>query len=175
MKNLTKKRPAFNWTAFLVLLLILEFVIFGGTNAKFLKPALLMTSANDFLPICIISIFVTFVMITGGIDIQVASIIGLTSIIIGVAWQDFGLNIWAAVLVAILVAAAGGQQIVHRPAAVDRHDGATALVVRRVEGNRKCQLQFPLRQLVDPVHQTAGGQADVAHADVQSLRTVDQL
>ncbi len=107
MKNLTKKRPAFNWTAFLVLLLILEFVIFGGTNAKFLKPALLMTSANDFLPICIISIFVTFVMITGGIDIQVASIIGLTSIIIGVAWQDFGLNIWAAVLVAILVAAAG--------------------------------------------------------------------
>ena len=108
MKNLTKKRPAFNWTAFLVLLLILEFVIFGGTNAKFLKPALLMTSANDFLPICIISIFVTFVMITGGIDIQVASIIGLTSIIIGVAWQDFGLNIWAAVLVAILVAAAGG-------------------------------------------------------------------
>ena len=101
MKNLTKKRPAFNWTAFLVLLLILEFVIFGGTNAKFLKPALLMTSANDFLPICIISIFVTFVMITGGIDIQDASIIGLTSIIIGVAWQDFGLNIWAAVLVAI--------------------------------------------------------------------------
>ena len=37
-------------------------------------------------------------MITGGIDIQAGSIVGLTSIIIGVAWQDWGMNIWAAVV-----------------------------------------------------------------------------
>jgi AI-2 transport system permease protein len=51
------------------------------------------------------SLFVTFVMITGGIDIQVASIVGLSSITIGVGWHDFGLNIWCAVLVAVLLAA----------------------------------------------------------------------
>ena len=55
-----------------------------------------------------ISLFVTFVMITGGIDIQAGAIVGLTSITIGVAWQDFGLNIWAAVLVAIVAAALCG-------------------------------------------------------------------
>lgn len=99
-----KKRPAFGWNMFLILLLAVEFIIFGSANVKFLRPALLLNSVNDFLSICIISLFVTFVMITGGIDIQVASIVGLTSITIGVAWQDFGLNIWAAVLLAIIVA-----------------------------------------------------------------------
>ena len=107
MKSL-KKRPAFSWNMFLVLLLVMEFVIFGSKNAKFLRPALLLNSANDFLSICIISVFVTFVMITGGIDIQVASIVGLTSITIGVAWQDFGFSIWQAVALAVVIAALCG-------------------------------------------------------------------
>lgn len=107
MKSL-KKRPAFSWNMFLVLLLVMEFVIFGSKNAKFLRPALLLNSANDFLSICIISVFVTFVMITGGIDIQVASIVGLTSITIGVAWQDFGFSIWQAVALAVAIAALCG-------------------------------------------------------------------
>ena len=107
MKSL-KKRPAFSWNMFLVLLLVMEFVIFGSKNAKFLRPALLLNSANDFLSICIISVFVTFVMITGGIDIQVASIVGLTSITIGVAWLDFGFSIWQAVALAVVIAALCG-------------------------------------------------------------------
>ena len=69
---------------------------------------MLRSSGNDFIAICLISLFVTFVMITGGIDIQAGAIVGLTSITIGVAWQDFGLNIWAAVLVAIAAAALCG-------------------------------------------------------------------
>ena len=107
MKSL-KKRPVFSWNMFLVLLLVMEFVIFGSKNAKFLRPALLLNSANDFLSICIISVFVTFVMITGGIDIQVASSVGLTSITIGVAWQDFGFSIWQAVALAVVIAALCG-------------------------------------------------------------------
>ncbi|MCI9309130.1 MAG: ABC transporter permease, partial [Oscillospiraceae bacterium] len=51
---------------------------------------------------------VTFVMITGGIDIQSCAIVGLTSIIIGVAWQDFGFNIWVASLLAVAVSVACG-------------------------------------------------------------------
>ena len=47
-------------------------------------------------------------MITGGIDIQASSIVGLTSIIIGVLWSDAGLNIWVAVLLAILTAGLAG-------------------------------------------------------------------
>ena len=97
-----------NWNTFLVVILVLEFVIFGAANPKFLRIPLLLSSVNDFIAICLISLFVTFVMITGGIDIQAGSIVGLTSIIIGVAWQDFGFNIWGAVVLAIVAAALCG-------------------------------------------------------------------
>ena len=98
------KKILVNWEAFLLALLILEFVVFGAKNAKFLMPRVLLASVNDFIAICFIALFVTFVMITGGIDIQAASIVGLTSIIIGVGWQDGGMNIWTAAAVAIIAA-----------------------------------------------------------------------
>lgn len=107
MKNL-KNKPKFSWNMFLVVLLTTEFLIFGSKNPKFLRPALLFNSVNDYIAICMVSLFVTFVMITGGIDIQVPSIIGLTSITIGVLWQDFGMSPGVAVIFAILLAALCG-------------------------------------------------------------------
>lgn len=108
MKLSIRKKTLFNWESFLFCILILEFVIFGLANPKFLLPRVLLASVNDFIAICIIALFVTFVMITGGIDIQAASIVGLTSIIIGVGWQDGGLNIWVAALLAVVAAAVCG-------------------------------------------------------------------
>jgi AI-2 transport system permease protein len=91
----------FRWEAFLVLLIVLEIFIFGSLNPRFLRPQALFGSINDFMPICIISLFVTFVLITGGMDIQAGSIVGLSSIIIGILWQQFGLHIWLACLCAV--------------------------------------------------------------------------
>ncbi len=54
-----------------------------------------------------ISLFVTLVMVTGGIDIQVASLVGLTSNHRGVGWQDFGLPIWALWALRCVVVACG--------------------------------------------------------------------
>ena len=93
---------------FLVIFLILEFVVFGAANPKFLRPQSIMNSIVNYISVCIISLFVTMVMITGGIDIQAPAIIGLSSIIIGVLWSDAGLNIWAAVAIAVVVAALCG-------------------------------------------------------------------
>ena len=92
----------------LLLILLLEVVVFATKNPKFLMPRVLFGSINDIISICIISLFVTFVMITGGIDIQAGSIVGLSSIVVGVSWQDAGLNIWIAVALAVLVAALCG-------------------------------------------------------------------
>lgn len=97
-----------SWEMVLICILVVEFVIFGAANPKFLRPALLLNSMNDFMSICIISLFVTFVMITGGMDIQAGSIVGLASIIIGVLWQDFGCNVWVAALIAVAAAALCG-------------------------------------------------------------------
>ena len=48
-----------NWNTFLVVLLVLEFVVFGLANEKFLRIPLLLNSINDFIAICLISLFVT--------------------------------------------------------------------------------------------------------------------
>ena len=97
-----------SWEAFLFLLIVAEFVIFGTANSRFLMTRVIFGSLNDVMAVCIISLFVTFVLITGGIDIQAASILGLVSIIIGVGWQDFGLNIWVAALIGLICAIACG-------------------------------------------------------------------
>lgn len=103
LKNGTK-----GWEFALLAILLSEFVVFGIANPKFLLPRVLLGSVSDIISICIISLFVTFVMITGGIDIQAGSIVGLSSIIVGVAWHDAGVNIWVACLFAVLAAALCG-------------------------------------------------------------------
>jgi len=97
-----------HWELFLVVFLVLEFVVFGTANPKFLRPQSIMNSIVNYVSVCIISLFVTLVMITGGIDIQAPSIIGLTSIIIGVLWSDMGMNVWLAVAIATAAAALCG-------------------------------------------------------------------
>lgn len=107
MKSMLKKVFK-HWEVFLVVFLILEFVVFGSASPKFLKAQSIMNSVVNYISVCIISLFVTMVMITGGIDIQAPSIIGLTSIIIGVLWSDAGMNVWAAVGIAVVAAALCG-------------------------------------------------------------------
>ncbi len=102
------KKVLMRWEIFLVLFLVLEFVIFGSANPKFLRSNSIMNAIVNYISVCVVSLFVTLVMITGGIDIQAASIIGLTSIIIGVLWSDVGLNVWVALLLAVLAAAVCG-------------------------------------------------------------------
>ena len=97
-----------SWEFVLIVILVLEILVFGAKNPKFLKPTLFFNSMNDFMSICIISLFVTFVMITGGIDIQAGSIVGLTSMSIGVTGQDFGFNVWTAALLSAVVATGCG-------------------------------------------------------------------
>jgi AI-2 transport system permease protein len=97
-----------SWEFVLTMILLAEVIIFATKNPKFLMPRVLLGSLNDIMSICYISLFVTFVMVTGGIDIQAGSIVGLTSIVIGVAWQDGGMNIWTAALLAILISALCG-------------------------------------------------------------------
>lgn len=72
-------------------------------NPRFLRMNVLLGSINDFMPICIVALSVTFVLITGGIDIQAGSIVGLTSICVGLLWQEVGLNIWIACLVGLVI------------------------------------------------------------------------
>ena len=103
-KSLLKKR-LFKWETSLIVLLVLEVIVFGLINPRMLRVNVLLGSVNDFMPICVISLAVTFVLITGGMDIQAGSIVGLTSISIGMLWQDLGMSIYIACFIAIWIGA----------------------------------------------------------------------
>lgn len=96
-----KKRFAFTNELLLIAVIVCEIILFGMLNPRFLRPIVLLGSINDFISICIISLFVTMVIIAGGMDIQAGSIVGLSSIVVGVFFQS-GVNIYAACLLAII-------------------------------------------------------------------------
>ncbi len=102
MINVSMVKKKIGWELFLIALLLLEVVVFGFANPRFLRPQVLFGSINDFISICVISLFVTMVIITGGMDIQAGSIVGLSSIIVGVMWKQAGMNIWVACVFAVL-------------------------------------------------------------------------
>lgn len=108
MNKIGIKKKLFRWEYSLALLLVVEILIFGMINPRFLSAKVLLGSINDFIPICIISLGVTFVLITGGMDIQAGSIIGLTSISIGMLWHDMGINIWVACVMGLGIGAICG-------------------------------------------------------------------
>lgn len=97
LKNIPK------WNLMLMFIILLEIAVFGMINPRFWNVTILLNSFNDFIPVAMIGFFVTMVIITGGIDISGVSIIGLTSVTMGLLSQVAGFHIWSSLLCAILV------------------------------------------------------------------------
>ncbi|WP_090639835.1 ABC transporter permease subunit [Neobacillus massiliamazoniensis] len=95
------------WESALVIFLILEIIFFGLLNPDFLNITNLLYSMNDYVYIGLAAIPMTYVIITGGIDVSIGSIIGLTSISIGVLWKG-GTEIWLAVLFSLVISGCAG-------------------------------------------------------------------
>ncbi|AEW56025.1 TPA: ABC transporter permease [Bacillus cereus] len=97
----------YRWEGVLIVLLLLEFILFSFINSDFLNISNLLFSTNDFLFIAIAAIPMTFVIVTGGIDVSVGSIMGLTSILIGVLWMN-EISILFAVIIALIISCLAG-------------------------------------------------------------------
>ncbi|MDA1533207.1 MULTISPECIES: ABC transporter permease [Bacillus] len=97
----------YRWEGVLIVLLLIEFILFSLINSDFLNISNLLFSTNDFLFIAIAAIPMTFVIVTGGIDVSVGSIMGLTSILIGVLWIN-GIPILFAVIIALIISCLAG-------------------------------------------------------------------
>ncbi len=95
------------WEGALVVVLITQILIFGMLNPRFLNFERLLTSSSDFVYLGIIALPLAIVMMTGGIDISIGSIVSLTAIVTGVCFSN-GMNIWLAVIIGILAALAAG-------------------------------------------------------------------
>jgi len=100
-------RPFARWEGALVLVLVAELIVFGALNARFLDTARLLTSTSDFLYLGIIALPLAIVMITGGIDISVGSIVSLSAIVTGVTFAN-GTGIWLACAAGMVAAVLAG-------------------------------------------------------------------
>lgn len=92
----------------LLFVLIIECAIFALSGTNFL------TAANGFevvrlgVEVGLIALALTPVIITGGIDLSVGSMMGLSAIVLGALWRDAGWPLALAVAAALIVGLIGG-------------------------------------------------------------------
>lgn len=105
-------RGVFGWapTAELVLagLLVAEIAIFAATTDYFFSAANAFEIIRFSTALGLIALAMTPVIVTGGIDLSVGSMMGLAAVCLGVFFHDWGWPISAAVAGALSVGAIGG-------------------------------------------------------------------
>ncbi len=92
----------------LVLVLLGLCVVFGLVTDHFWSALTFRTLANQLPPLVVASAGLTLVLIAGGIDLSVGSVLALAAAVLGVLTVDQGLPLVAAALVALVVGALCG-------------------------------------------------------------------
>lgn len=85
----------------LALLTVLVLVALGFQSDSFLTAGNLLNQGRLMAELGLIAIIMTFVIVSGGIDLSVGSTVGLAAILTGVFWQNLGLPIAMAATLAI--------------------------------------------------------------------------
>jgi AI-2 transport system permease protein len=95
------------WPSILIILILIEFGIFGTLSSRFLNISNLLYSIGDFLYIAIAALPMTLIIASGAIDISIGAIMGLGSILTGLIWVKTG-NIQLAFLAGLAGGAVSG-------------------------------------------------------------------
>jgi ribose transport system permease protein len=82
--------------------------IFSLTNTAFLSVGNGMTVALQVTSIALLGIGATCVIITGGIDLSVGSVLALAGVVAALCVKEFGLPVWGGMLIGILTGSACG-------------------------------------------------------------------
>ncbi|MGH8961510.1 MAG: ABC transporter permease [Jatrophihabitantaceae bacterium] len=100
-------RSAVRWESGLVLVLVAVLIYGSAKSPTFTNPSTVFYLGINTGFIAIMALPMTFVVMTGEIDLSVASMLGLSGATVGYLWHH-GWSIWPAFLAALLVGAAGG-------------------------------------------------------------------
>lgn len=92
----------------LAVLLAIALFILAEQSDRFFTVANVLNQGRLMTEVGLIALAMTFVIITGGIDLSVGSILGLTAIVLGVFWQNLGIALPFAMVLAVVVASAAG-------------------------------------------------------------------
>ena len=92
----------------LFIILVAGVLLLSMQSDVFLTPENLLNQGRLAGEVALIALPMTLIIITGGIDLSVGSIMGLASIMLGVAWYNWGLPLELAIVVALLIGTACG-------------------------------------------------------------------
>jgi ribose transport system permease protein len=92
----------------LIAALILMVVLFSALSEYFFSSETFVTIANEIPAIAVMAVGMTFVLIIGGIDLSVGSVMALSAAVAGIAMVQWHWPIYLAVLVAMIVGAFAG-------------------------------------------------------------------
>jgi rhamnose transport system permease protein len=92
----------------LAIILAVALIGLGAFNDRFLTVDNLLNQGRLVTEIGLIALPMTFVIITGGIDLSVGAIVGLCAIMLGYSWKTFGFPLPLAIAFALLVGALAG-------------------------------------------------------------------
>ena len=88
--------------------LVLMVVLFSSLSEYFFSSETFVTIANEIPAIAVMAVGMTFVLIIGGIDLSVGSVMALSAAVAGIAMVQWHWPIYLAVLVAMVVGAFAG-------------------------------------------------------------------
>src|SRR5215467_437988 len=98
--------PNYEWA--LLVVLLVECLLFAFFGNNFLTSVNAFEVLRSSVEIGLLALALTPVIITGGIDLSVGSMMGLAAIVFGALWRDLHLPLPVAALGTLLVGLTGG-------------------------------------------------------------------
>ncbi len=89
-------------------LLLLEVIVFAFAGTNFLTGGNAFEVIRLSVELGLLALALTPVIVTGGIDLSVGSMMGLSAVIFGSLWRDHGFSLVSAALVTLVIGAVGG-------------------------------------------------------------------
>ncbi|MGN6486528.1 MAG: ABC transporter permease, partial [Devosia sp.] len=87
---------------------VVALIVLAAQSDKFFTLDNLLNQGRLMTEVGLIAVIMTFVIVTGGIDLSVGSILGMSAILLGVLWKNVGLPLELAIALTLLVGAAAG-------------------------------------------------------------------
>src|SRR2546426_5058719 len=85
----------------LAMLVVVALVILAAQSERFFTADNLLNQGRLMAEAGLVALAMTFVIVTGGIDLSVGSMLGLSAILVGVFWKNVGLALPVAMVLAV--------------------------------------------------------------------------
>ena len=92
----------------LAVILALALIVLAFTSEQFLTVDNLLNQGRLACEVGLVALPMTLIIVTGGIDLSVGSIMGLCAIMLGVLWKNLGLPLELAILLTLVIGTAAG-------------------------------------------------------------------